>query len=38
MAPAAVGAAGGNQSHENRQPFLGLNYSIALYGNFPAFP
>lgn len=26
---------GGSQSHENRQPFLALNYCIALQGMFP---
>ncbi len=34
--PATVGVQGGSQPHENRQPFLALNYSIALYGAFPA--
>ncbi len=38
MSPSAVAMAGGNQSHENRQPALGLNYSLALFGNYPAFP
>jgi len=44
MAPAAVGltgapalvAAGGNQAHNNMQPYLVLNYCIALTGVFPA--
>jgi microcystin-dependent protein len=27
---------GGGQSHENRQPFLSLNYVIALQGVFPS--
>jgi microcystin-dependent protein len=44
MAPAAVGltgapalvAAGGNQPHNNMQPYLVLNYCIALTGVFPA--
>ena len=36
MAMAAVAQAGGNQSHENLQPVLGLNYIIALQGIFPA--
>ena len=30
-----VGNAGANQAHENRQPFLGLNYIIALQGLYP---
>ena len=29
---------GGNQPHENRQPFLGVNYCIALEGRYPSFP
>lgn len=28
--------AGGGQSHENRQPYLGLNYTIALQGLYPS--
>lgn len=28
--------AGGGQPHDNRQPYLGLNYCIALQGVFPA--
>ncbi|HXT07737.1 MAG TPA: tail fiber protein [Roseiarcus sp.] len=35
MAPSAVGQTGG-QPHENRQPFLVLNYCIALSGIFPS--
>ncbi|MEL6142650.1 MAG: tail fiber protein, partial [Bacteroidota bacterium] len=27
---------GGSQSHENRQPFLAVNYIIALTGTFPS--
>ena len=30
-----AGAAGGNTPHENRQPFLAVNYIIALAGVFP---
>jgi microcystin-dependent protein len=30
-----VTPAGGGQGHNNRQPFLGLNYIIALVGLFP---
>jgi microcystin-dependent protein len=29
-------SAGGNQSHENRQPFLCINFAIALSGIFPS--
>jgi microcystin-dependent protein len=35
MAAGAVGPAGGNQPHENRMPFLTINYCIALQGVFP---
>ncbi len=36
MSAAATTSAGGGQPHENRQPFLVLNYIIALQGVFPA--
>jgi microcystin-dependent protein len=36
MNPATVAAYGGSQPHENRQPFLVLNWCIALYGIFPS--
>jgi len=36
MAPNAVGNTGGNQAHLNMQPFLVLNFSIALQGIFPS--
>ena len=26
---------GGNQPHENRQPYLGINFIISLYGLYP---
>jgi microcystin-dependent protein len=32
----AVGLAGGGQSHENRAPFLVLNFCIAMLGIFPS--
>ncbi len=32
----AVGNTGGNQSHNNMQPYLTLNYQIALVGIFPS--
>jgi microcystin-dependent protein len=35
MAPNALSAAGGGQPHNNRQPYLGVNYVIALQGVFP---
>jgi microcystin-dependent protein len=31
----AIGVTGGNLPHNNRQPYLGLNYIIALQGVFP---
>ena len=36
LASGAIGDAGGNQPHENRPPYLGLNYIIALEGIFPS--
>ena len=36
MSAAATSSAGGGQPHENRQPYLVLNYIIALQGVFPA--
>jgi len=36
MSPQAIGAAGGNQPHENRQPYLAINYIISLFGIFPS--
>lgn len=37
LAPAALQPAGGSQPHENRQPYLALNFCIALQGVFPSF-
>jgi microcystin-dependent protein len=37
LAPQSVSMTGQNQSHENRQPFLALNFCIALRGVFPSF-
>ncbi len=34
--PASVTPAGGGQPHENRPPFLALNFIIALQGIFPS--
>jgi microcystin-dependent protein len=34
--PAAIGNTGGSQAHENRMPYLAINYSIALQGVFPS--
>ncbi len=36
LAPAAVAATGGGQAHENMQPYLALNFCIALQGLFPS--
>ena len=36
MAPNAVGNVGGVQAHLNMQPFLTLNFCIALQGIFPS--
>jgi microcystin-dependent protein len=36
MNAAAVSPVGGSQPHNNRQPFLGMNYIIALEGIFPS--
>ncbi|RZL12336.1 MAG: phage tail protein [Hymenobacter sp.] len=32
-----LNATGGNQPHENRPPFMALNYAIALVGIYPSF-
>ena len=34
--PATLANAGGGQPHENMQPFLTLNFAIALQGLFPS--
>jgi microcystin-dependent protein len=36
MAPAAIANVGGSQAHENKQPYLTLNFCIALQGIFPS--
>jgi microcystin-dependent protein len=35
MSPSTIAAAGGSQPHNNRQPYLGVNFCIALQGVFP---
>jgi microcystin-dependent protein len=35
MAPTALGVSGGSQPHNNMQPFLAMNFIIALNGIFP---
>ncbi|MBH1363622.1 phage tail protein [Stenotrophomonas maltophilia] len=37
MSPTLLSPAGGGQPHENRQPYLAVNFCIALHGNFPQF-
>ena len=36
LGPGSVSSAGGSQAHENRQPFLVLNFIVALQGVFPS--
>ncbi len=36
MNPASISPSGGGQGHENMQPFIALNYCIALQGLFPS--
>ena len=36
MSAQTIGATGGSQPHENRQPLLALNFIIALFGVFPS--
>ena len=36
MAGESIGASGGGQPHENRQPYLGLMFCIAMQGIFPS--
>jgi microcystin-dependent protein len=36
MDPASITNVGGSQAHENRQPYLVLNFVIALQGVFPS--
>jgi microcystin-dependent protein len=35
LAPTTIQNDGGNLAHENRQPFLGINFIISLFGVFP---
>jgi microcystin-dependent protein len=34
--PAAIQATGGSQPHDNSQPYLGINYIIAMFGPYPS--
>ncbi|KQV59375.1 MULTISPECIES: phage tail protein [unclassified Duganella] len=36
LAPSTVGNSGGSQPHENMQPYLAINFIIALQGSFPS--
>jgi microcystin-dependent protein len=36
MVPTAISNAGGSQAHQNMQPFLTLNFCVALQGIFPS--
>lgn len=36
MSPQAIGVAGGSQPHNNMQPYVGVNFIIALQGIFPS--
>lgn len=36
LAPGSIGTTGGSNPHENRQPYLALNYIIAWAGIFPS--
>ena len=36
MSPSAIAQAGGNQPHENMQPFLVVSYIISLFGIYPS--
>jgi len=36
LGPTSVSSVGGSQPHENRQPYLVLNFCIALQGAFPS--
>jgi len=36
MNAAAIGNTGGGQPHENRQPYLTINFIVALFGVFPS--
>ena len=36
LQPATVGSLGGSQPHQNMQPYLVINFSIALQGIFPS--
>lgn len=37
FAPGTCGVSGGNQPHENQQPYLAMNFCISLSGVYPSF-
>ena len=36
ISPESIVPAGGNQPHENMQPYLVMNYCVAMVGIFPS--
>ncbi|HMK89119.1 MAG TPA: tail fiber protein [Methylocystis sp.] len=36
LSPASIGPSGGNLPHDNRQPYLAINYCISLFGVYPS--
>jgi len=36
LSPSAITSVGGNQPHDNMQPYLGINFIISLFGIFPS--
>ncbi|NYZ16455.1 phage tail protein [Azospirillum sp. RWY-5-1] len=38
FSPNAISGVGGNGTHENRQPFLAMNFCICTDGIYPSFP
>ena len=36
LSPQALAAAGGSQPHDNMQPYLGINFIISLFGDYPS--
>ena len=36
LSAASTTPSGGNQPHDNMQPYLGLNFIISLYGIYPS--
>jgi microcystin-dependent protein len=35
MNAGAISPAGGSQPHDNRQPYLGINFILSLFGLYP---